>query len=192
MKLLERTTTLLAVTFFMAATVLGQEPTLLEPSAKFDVLKADVGTWDVEIKTWNESGEATVSKGSETNRMLGGFWLLADFQGCMMGIDFQGHGVYTYDAEKKRYTGTWIDSMGPSKMDMVGKHDQAAKTMTYEGIGPAPDGKPAKHIMTTQYKDDGTRVMIMHMQAGDQMIKIFEMNYTKAENADDLESKTEH
>ena len=52
--------------------------------------------------------------------------------------------------------------------------------MTYEGTAPGMDGKLAKHVMTTKYKDDGTRVMTMHVKAGEKMMKMFEMNYTKA------------
>lgn len=161
-------------------TVIGQESELPKPGPELDVLKADVGTWNVEIKTWSDAGEPTVTRGKETNRMLGGFWLLTDFQGNMMGLEFKGHGVYGYDAEKKQYVGTWIDSLSPNKMDMIGKHDHNNRTMTFEGMGPGPDGKPVKHVLKTKYEDDGTRVMTMHMQVSEDMMKIFEMSYMKA------------
>lgn len=146
------------------------------PGPEYDVLKHDVGTWDVEIKT--PQGPAT--KGKETNRMLGGFWMLTDFQGKLMGLDFKGHGVYGYDADKKQYVGTWIDSLSSAKMDMVGEYDEAHQTMTYEGMAPGVDGKLAKHVMATKYHDDGSRVMTMHVKAGDKMMKMFEMKLTKA------------
>jgi len=173
-------TMLVALLFCGTPTLIGQETELPKPGPEFDVFKHDLGTWDVEITTWAGPGKPTVTKGKETNRMLGGFWLLADFQGNLMGLDFKGHGIYSYDSEKKQYTGTWIDSLSPTKMDMVGKYDKAKKTMTYEGMAPSPDGTPAKHVMTTTYGNDGTRVMTMHMQAADKMLKIFEMSYTKA------------
>ena len=98
-----------------ATTLAAQEAHLPKPGPEFDVLKADVGTWDVEIKTWAGPGDPTVSKGTETNRMLGDFWLVVDFQGNMMGMDFTGHGVYGYDVQKKHYIGTWIDSMSANQ-----------------------------------------------------------------------------
>jgi len=176
-------TILTALLLCGTATTIGQETELPKPGPELDVLKADVGTWDVEIKTWGGPGEPTVTRGKETNRMLGGFWLLTDFQGNMMGLEFKGHGIYGYDTEKKQYVGTWIDSLSPNKMEMVGKHDHDNRTMTFEGMGPGPDGNPAKHVLTSKYKDDGTRVMTMHMQVGEDMMKIFEMDYTKAKTA---------
>jgi len=173
--------TLLAVAILCSSTTLtGQETELPKPGPEFDVFKHDVGSWDVEIKTWAGPGEPSITKGKETNRMLGGFWLLANFEGKMMGLDFKGHGTYSYDAEKKHYVGTWIDSLSPMKMDMVGEYDKANKTMIFEGFAPGPDGKPAKHVIKTRYKSDGTRTMTMHIQIGEDMIKIFEMNYTKS------------
>lgn len=66
---------------------------------------------------------------------------------------------------------------------MIGRYDSDDKTMTYEGMAPGPDGKPSKHVLTTKYKDDGTHVMTMYVQAGENMIRVFEMNYTRAQAA---------
>ena len=177
------TTMLVALIFCGTTTLIGQVPQLPKPGPEFDVFQSDIGTWDVEIKTWGGPGEPTVTKGKETNRMLGGFWMVVDFQGNMMGMDFKGHGIYSYDADKKQYVGTWVDSMSPNKMDMIGKYDKDNKSMTYEGMAPGMDGKPAKHVLKTTYNDDGTRSMTMHVQIGENMLKFFEMNYTKAKVA---------
>ena len=99
----------LVVVLLCSVTSLAQG--LPKPGPEYDVFKHDVGTWDVEIKT--PQGPAT--QGVENNRMLGGFWMLADFRGKLMGLDFKGHGVYGYDAEKKQYVGTWIDSLSSAK-----------------------------------------------------------------------------
>ena len=183
MKSLFCSTAVLVLMLCVQATSFGQEMVLPTPGPELDVLKADVGTWDVEIKTWAGPGEPTVTKGKETNRMLGGFWLLTDFEGNMFGMDFQGHGMYSYDAEKKQYVGSWVDSLSPSKMDMAGQYDKAKKTMTMEGMAAGMDGTPVKHVLMTRYKEDGTRTMSMHMQAGEDMTKIFEMTYAKPKAA---------
>ena len=62
-------------------------------------------------------------------------------------------------------------------MDLTGTYDKASQTMTLEGMGPGTDGTPTKHILTTKYNADGTRVLTMHMQAGDEMMKIFEKGH---------------
>lgn len=180
MKILGSAMVFLAMVLCVSPALMGQETELPKPGPEFDLLQADAGTWDVEIKAWQGPGEPTVSKGKETNRMLGAFWLVSDFQGNMMGLEFSGHGVYGYDQESKKYVGTWFDSLGPKKMDLVGTHDKASNTLTLEGIGPGVDGQPAKHLITTKYNDDGTHRMTMQMAVGDEMIKVFEMKYTRS------------
>ncbi|MEM6365578.1 MAG: DUF1579 family protein [Planctomycetota bacterium] len=159
---------------------LAQEMSLPKPGPELDVFKSDIGSWDVTIKAWAGPGEPTITKGKETNRMLGGFWLLTDFSGNMMGLDFVGHGMYSYDATKKQYIGSWVDSLSSSKMEMVGKYDPKKQTLTYEGMAPNAEGKLAKHVLETTYGKDGSKVVTMHMDADGTMLKIFEMSYAKA------------
>ena len=180
MKALCSLTALLAISICVPNRATAQGP-MPQPGPEHEILKKDVGTWDVEIKTWAGPGEPTVTKGKETNRMMGGFWLIANFEGNMMGVDFQGHGVYGYDAEKKTYVGQWFDSFGSPAMAMTGEWDKETRTMTYEGMAKGMDGKPAKHILASTYNDDGTRVLTMHIQSGQEMQKFFEMKYTKSE-----------
>jgi len=172
-------TLLTSITCFTTSAI-GGPPETPKPGSETKIFQADLGTWNVEIKAWDGPGKPNLSKGKETNRMLGDHWMITDFEGNMMGLDFTGHGVYGYDNDKKKYVGTWIDSLGPTKMELVGTYDKTNHTLKYEGIGPAPDGSAAKHVMTTKYRDDGARVMSMEMEAGGQMIKVFEMHYTKA------------
>ncbi|GAB5406885.1 MAG: DUF1579 domain-containing protein [Aureliella sp.] len=170
---------LFAISVCAASQSVGQEMALPKPGPEMDVLKSDVGTWDVVIKAWDGPGEPTVSKGTETNRMLGGFWLVVEFEGNMFGLDFEGRGSYSYDSEKKAYVGTWIDSLSPYKMELVGKYDKERKTLTYSGVAPGPDGEPAQQVMTTKYNDDGSHVMTLQTKVGQQLVKVFEMHYTK-------------
>lgn len=156
------------------------------PAPEIDLLKKDVGEWDVEIKAWSSpDGEPTVTKGTESTRMFGGYWTVTNFDGNMMGMDFKGHGTYGYDTKKKKYVGTWIDSLGPYMMQMVGDFDTETNTLTMVGDSPGPDGTTMfTYTMTNCYKDNG-RVSTMHMQpkgtGDDQKMKLFEMTYTKTE-----------
>lgn len=161
-----------------STTLVAQEASSAPP--ELDVFKSEVGTWDVEIKAWTGPGEPTVTQGKEISRMLGDSWLLVDFEGKMMGLEFQGHGMYSYDPVKKHYVGTWVDSMSSRKMDMTGVHNSENQTMTYVGMAPGADGKLAKHELKTRYNGDGTRVMTMHVRMGERMVKVFEMNYAKS------------
>jgi hypothetical protein len=172
----------LLTVFCFSTIAIAQEQEMPKPGPELDVLKSEVGTWDVVIKVWEGPGEPTVTKGTEKGRMMG-FWLVSEFKGNMMGLDFSGLGTYTFDSEKKEYVGRWIDSLSPQKMDMTGKYDKDAKSMTYTGSSMGPDGSPMKSVMKTTYNDDGTKTMTMHMGEGDQAMKVFEMNYTKSTRA---------
>ena len=156
------------------------------PAPELDLLKKDIGEWDVEIKAWSAAdAEPMVTKGTETTRMLGGYWTVTNFDGNMMGMDFKGHGTYGYDTKKKKYVGTWIDSLGPYMMQIIGDYDKETQTLTMVGDSPDPGGKTTStYTMSSCYKDGG-RVMTMHMQpkgsADDQKMKLFVMTYTKKE-----------
>src|SRR5437773_2168191 len=90
----------------------GQESPFPKPGPEHEFLKKDVGVWDATVETIMEpGGKPNVSKGVETITLLGGgLWMIQDFKSEFMGVPFQGHGVTGYDASKKKYVGTWVDS----------------------------------------------------------------------------------
>jgi hypothetical protein len=140
-----------------------------KPGPEQAVLKQDEGSWDATIETRTDAAEPPqVSKGVETNTMMGGgLWLIQNFKGDMGGMPFEGHGVAGFDANKKKYVGTWVDSMSPSIMPTEGTYDSKKKLMssTIDSIG--PDGKPLKLRSTMEYKSDGQRVFTMYMPGPD-------------------------
>jgi hypothetical protein len=107
-------------------------------------------------------GAPTVSKGTETVTMMGGFWQLSDFKSEMMGQPFQGHGASGYDPAKKKYVGTWVDTMTPGYYTMEATYDAATKTMSSTMEGPDPTGQVTKTKATTEWKDPDTRVFTMY------------------------------
>ena len=106
------------------------------------------------------NAEPMVSKGTETNTVMpGGLWVLSKFEGDFGGMPFEGRGQFGYDVLKKKYVGTWIDSMTPSVCVLDGSYDAKTKTMTYVGDGVDASSKTKfTQKMVTTTKDDGTRV----------------------------------
>jgi hypothetical protein len=142
---------------------------MVKPVPEHDLLKKDVGTWDATVETMaSPEAPASKSKGVETNKLLGGLWLVTDFKSQMMGQPFEGHGTTGYDTNKKKYVGTWVDSMSTGLMTGESTYDPATKTVTgyMEGTDPAT-GKPTKMKMVTEYKDDNSRVFTMYMTGPD-------------------------
>ena len=46
-----------------------------------------------------------------TGHMIGDFWVIAVVKGATPGHEYHGQGTFGYDSRKKKYVGTWIDSM---------------------------------------------------------------------------------
>ena len=161
-----------------ATTVCGQAPAAGD---EHEVLKKDVGVWIAKTKMWQGPGEPLESEGVETNRMVGEFWLVSDFEGEFGGMPFVGHGTMGYDPKAKKYVGTWIDNFSPHGTQMSGTYDKKTNTFTAEGTGLDPLGNPMKTKNVTVYKDDGTRVMTMYAQlpGAEEMTKSLEITYEK-------------
>jgi hypothetical protein len=142
---------------------------MVKPGPEHDLLKKDVGTWDATVENLMPTPGAptSTSKGVETNKLIGGLWLVTDFKSQMMGQPFEGHGTTGYDTNKKKYVGTWVDSMSTGLMVGESTYDPATKTVTGYMEGTDPTGKPAKMKMVTEFKDDNTRVFTMYMPGPD-------------------------
>ncbi len=145
-------------------------------------LMEDVGNWDAEIRIFGDpSGEPQISKGTETNFMLGDMWLISHFKGEMMGMKFEGSSQMSFDPASKKYTGTWVDSMSPYAMRIEGTWDEKTKTLTQIGTGKDESGNEMKMKMTSAHKADGSRLFTMYMLMPDgEEIRAMEIHYTRA------------
>ena len=114
--------------------------------------------------------------------MLGDLWVVSDFSGNFGGMPFSGRGQFGYDAQNKKYFGTWIDSMTPTATKMVGNWDAETKTMTYDTEGMGMDGNVAKGKNITVYESEDKRTMTMYMAVpgSDEMAKAMEIQYTRS------------
>ncbi len=167
-----------------ALTLMGLFVLLLGQTAQGEdglaLLKRDVGTWNCEVKMFADPNAApAVSKGVESNFMVGDHWLIGHFKGSIMGMDFQGASQTTYDAEKKKYVGTWVDSMSPFPMKTEGTWDEKSQTLTTIGTGKDPTGAEMKSKMVTVYNKDETRVFTMYQVMNGSEVKMLEIKYTK-------------
>ena len=175
----------LAASSLVDPTRAQEPPPAPKPSAEHQILAADAGTWDATIKSYmgGPDSDPLVSKGVEVNEVLtGGLWVLSRFEGSFGPAKFEGRGQFGFDPAKKKYVGSWIDSMSPSLSILEGTYDAKTKTMSYVGDGYDPSSK-AKYTqrMVTTSKDDGTRVFTLFMKfEGDQAeAKFMEITYTK-------------
>lgn len=155
-----------ALALALPVRALAQE--MPKPGPEHDLLKQDVGTWDATVEFFPAPGAPpSLSKGVSTIRMLGGFWQLDEFQSEFMGQPFEGRGQTGWDAEKKAYVGSWVDSTSPGLMLSSSTYDPKTKTMTGWSDMEGPDGKKVKSKGVTEWKDADTRVFTMYAPGPD-------------------------
>jgi hypothetical protein len=182
MKNLVRETLVLAAGAMLAAGAAAQEMPMPRPGPEHKVLEMDAGTWEATVETFTGPGAPPmVSKGSEVNTIgCAGLCLISDFKGDFGGTPFHGHGTTTWDPARKKYVGTWTDSMSTGLALAEGTYDPTTRTATSFMEGPDMTGKVTKSRSTVVYKDPNTRVMSMFTTGPDgkefQMMKI---SYTR-------------
>src|SRR5262249_23101341 len=147
----------------------GAAMALPKPGPEHDILKKDEGVWDATVEaTMAPGAPPAVSKGVETVKATGGgLWYVSDFKSEMMGQPFEGHGVTGYDPIKKKYVGTWVDSMSSGLATSEASYDPATKSMTAWMEGPDMTGKVVKMRAVTEWKDADTRVFTLYQPGPD-------------------------
>jgi hypothetical protein len=153
-------------------TALGQGAT---PGPEHEALKKLEGTWNAKMKMGDTESAATA-----TYKMVcGGMWLMSDFEGSFGDQKFSGHGMDSYDPDKKKYVSVWVDSMSARPMILEGTHDKEKKTSTMTGEAMGPDGKMAKHKIVTHMSDDDHMGFTMYIVADGQETKVMTIEYTR-------------
>lgn len=148
----------------------AEMPPMPEPQKEHTWLQKFVGRWESESEVIMEPGKPPVkSKGSESARMLGGFWIVSEGKGEMMGSPFSSVLTLGYDPEKKQYIGTWVDSMTSKLWTYTGKVNDAGTTLTLESEGPCPlqPGKTIQFKETVEFKSADHRIFTSAMKGDD-------------------------
>ncbi|HNX51690.1 MAG TPA: DUF1579 domain-containing protein [Thermoanaerobaculaceae bacterium] len=124
-----------------------------------------VGSWNVKMTSWETPGGPPTSSTGTTERVwvLGGRFVQESFKGEFSGMPFEGLGYTGYDNVKKKYTATWMDSMGTMTMILTGSADRAAKTITMSGqMDDVMTGKPITVRSVTRLLDKDKQVYEMY------------------------------
>lgn len=165
------------LTVAVVALFAAQQPPVPRPGAEHKLLTQDAGTWDAIVESAEPGKPPTKSKGVEVNTIgCGGLCLLTSFKGDMGGMTFEGSGVTTWDPKKKKYVGSWTDSMSTGLSIGESTYDAAKKTWNGTMEGPDMSGNVMKARTTTVHSAAGTRVFTIYGPGPDgkeaQMMKI--------------------
>ncbi len=148
----------IATALFVSGALAQQSP---EPAKDHQWLKQLVGEWDIQFKITMQPGQPPAeSTGTDSVRTLGEHWVIAETKTTMMGAPYHGILTLGYDAQKKRFAGTWIDSFGGNLWVYKGTLNDAGDALTLETEGPSltSPGKTAryKEVMQITGKDSRT------------------------------------
>jgi hypothetical protein len=102
---------------------------------EIDVLKKWVGNWEATIESTGRDGKPVTNAAKSSVKLLGGRWLITDFDGTFMGAPFIGHEVLGYDPLAKKYVLNWVDATATSFATGEGLFNPQTKTLTLTVTG---------------------------------------------------------
>ena len=153
------------------------------PGDAHKALEPFVGTWDTKVTSWMQPGAAPMSStGTSENRWtMGNRFIEQRFNGSWMDQPFEGLGYTGYDNVKKKYVGTWMDSMGTSIMYSTGSADPSGKGMTLTGKMDDPmTGKKMNVKQVMKVVDNNKHTFEMWSPGPDgKPFKMMEIEYTR-------------
>lgn len=120
-----------------------------------EFLQRFVGRWETTSEAIMKPGQPPVQcKGEVTARSLGGLWVIWELKSEMQGVPISAVQTLGYDAKKKKYIGTWVDSMVNFFWKYEGTVDKTGRKLTFEAEGPnySQDGKPGKFRDSYEFK----------------------------------------
>src|SRR5688572_12744184 len=152
------------------------------PGEPHKILKKMVGKWNVAMKSWMDPKAPPMeSKGTaEVKPILGDRFVQMNFSSTIMDKPFTGIATNGYDNTKKKYVGTWIDSMSTGIMRSEGTAD-ATGNIKAEGVSTDPiTGKESKMRIVGTWQGDDKLVEEFYEKKGGKETKTMEITYTRA------------
>jgi hypothetical protein len=147
-----------------------EPPQMPEPTEQHAWLDHFVGNWVTKSEgTLGPDQPPMQCSGTMASRKLGGFWVLNEMKGDMGGAPMTGVQTIGYDESKKKYVGTWVDSMMPFMWQYEGSLDASGKILTLEADGPnfVSEGKLTKFQDIYEFKSADEIAMTSKMLGDD-------------------------
>jgi len=145
-----------------------------------------VGEWDYVGDMWPAPGAPpTAMNGEMDARMvLGGRYLVEDYEGTSMGLPFAGVATTAFDNIQQMYLSSWIDSWSTGIMYSTGSADATGKVLTMSGEMVDPmGGKCTMRSVSTEIDADHMKMeMYAPMPGADGKpveMKMMELRYTR-------------
>lgn len=147
------------------------QPSASGPQKEHEWLQKFVGEWETITKGKAGPDQPAMEiKGRISSRQVGRLWVINEMQ-ADLGTS-RMHGVQTigYDSAKKKYVGTWVDSMMNFMWKYEGSVDESGNKINLDARGPAfmaADGKPALYRDSYEFKTPDLIIVTSSVQNED-------------------------
>jgi len=173
----------LCFSLFLTTLCSAQQPEMPTPSKEHEFLAQFAGDWDVTASTVPAPGEQPiVGKGTESAKMLGGFWLVSEAESDMMGMAVSSRMTFGYDPKRSKYVGTFFCSMDSHLWTYEGTMDETGKKLTLNTRGHSPTDFNTqvnyREVLELVDKDHKTFTSYMEGENG-QWVKFMTMDYRR-------------
>lgn len=166
----------------IAAPLRAQEaPAMPEPTKEHEWLAKLAGDWESECEAFVPGQDSIKAKATGTARTLGGFWLVEESDGEMMGTPVKSILTLGYDPRSKKFVGNWVSSCADSYYTYEGTLDEAGKTLTLETTGPSPlnPAETANFREVLEVQDADHKTFTSYMEVDSQWQKIVTVTSTR-------------
>lgn len=140
----------------IAGPLFAQEmPKFPEPQEEHEFLQQFVGEWVTHSKAIMGPGaEPMECHGTMSSQGLGKFWAINNLKGDLGGVPINGIQTLGYNLEKKKFVGTWVDSMTDHLWAYEGGLENDGKKLVLEAEGPnyMAGGGSIKYKDTYEFK----------------------------------------
>ena len=159
--------------------VAAQQPPKAGPEVQ--VMEGLVGHWQAKVKFWlDPKMPPQESEGMMVRKLIiGGKVLQEEFKGTFAGAPFEGLGLMCYDPQKKKYVGTWVDSMSGTIAMMDSTYDTSTKTFsgTMDEIDPMTGKKMKSRDVVRIVNNDHQIQEMFSTPEGGKEAKMMEIHY---------------
>jgi len=154
-----------------------------QPAEQHKQVLKMVGKWNLAFKSWMDPKQPPMeSTGTaEGKALLGDRFVQTTVTSTFMGKPFSGVSVSGYDKARKKFVGTWIDSMSTGIGRVEGTADASGKVITSQMTGTDPvTGKETRMRIVGRWEGDDKLVEEFHEKKGGKEVKMMEITYTRA------------
>lgn len=145
----------------------ADDPKPAAPAKQHEWLVQLAGEWVTDAEAVMAPGQPPIKfKGTESVKVLGGLWAVAEMKNEVMGAAMTGVMQIGYDPKKGKYVGTFVCSAGPELWQYEGAVE--GNTLTLNTTGPhMVTGKPTRMKDVIEIKNKDEKVLTSHVLGDD-------------------------